>query len=126
MLIPFLIYVVVPIVGLLAFWALLGAMRHRGISSPPVNAFFILFFTIGGWLEVLLTVWLWEWSGMASLGMLYLLLIAPVLTGVMCWRLRTQRGLSGFHRCAFFLNGSYPCLAIIVIGVWSTYLGKGK
>jgi hypothetical protein len=46
------------------------------VVSPPAVPFFVLFFTLGGWLLVLLTAWFWEWSGLASLGMLYLIFIA--------------------------------------------------
>ena len=69
-------------------------MSAARIDSPPTVPFFVLFFTLGGWVLVLLTAWLWEWSGLASLGMIYLLLVAPVLTGVMPWKLRSQRTLS--------------------------------
>jgi hypothetical protein len=104
-----------PIIGLLSFWALIRKMRSEDVVSPPVIPFFILFFTFGGWLQVLLTAWLWEWSGLASIGMLYLIFIAPVITAVMSWRLRSTRALSAFHRWAFFVNGAYTC--VIVIGV---------
>jgi hypothetical protein len=56
------------------------------VVSPPVVPFFVLFFTLGGWLLVLLTAWFSEWSGLASLGMSYLIFIAPVLTAVLSWR----------------------------------------
>jgi len=115
MLVPFSIYILMPIIGLLAFWALIRKMRSEGVVSPPEIPFFILFFTFGGWLQVLLTAWLWEWSGLASMGMLYLIFIAPVITAVMSWRLRSTLGLSAFHRWAFFVNGAYTCA--IVIGV---------
>jgi len=83
--------------------------------SPPEISFFLLFFTFGGWLQVLLTAWLWEWSGLASIGTLYLILIAPVITAVIAWRLRSTLALSAFHRLAFFVSGAYTC--VIVIGV---------
>jgi hypothetical protein len=124
MLVPFAIYIVVPLLGLLAFVLLLRLMRRRNLSDPPAAAFFLLFFTLGGWLEVLLTAWLWEWSGMASLGVLYLLIIAPVLTAWVSWKLRTQRLLSGFHQWAFILNGTYPFLAVVAIGLWLSHLGQ--
>ncbi len=82
------------------------------IASPPVIPFFILFVTLGGWLLVVLTLWYWEWSGMASLGVLYLILIAPLITGIMAWNLRFQRALSVFHSCAFFISGAYTCFTL--------------
>jgi hypothetical protein len=85
------IYIVTPMLGLAAYAALIQKMKRMRIDSPPTVSFFILFFTFGGWLLVALTAWLWEWSGMASIGMLYLLFIAPVLTAAIFWRLRSQR-----------------------------------
>jgi hypothetical protein len=109
------IYILVPITGALAFLALIRKMRSKGVVSPPEIPMFILFFTFGGWLEVLLTAWLWEWSGLASIGMLYLILIAPVITAVMSWQLRSTLKLSVFHRLAFYAGGTYSC--VITIGV---------
>ena len=85
--------------------------------SPPTIPFFILFATFGGWLLVVLTAWLWEWSGMSSIGMIYLILVAPVVTTVMFWNLRSQRTLSAFHRCAFVLSGTYTGFIIIAVPV---------
>ena len=122
----FSIYVVTPLLGVAAYALLLRKMRASGIESPPTVPFFILFLTLGGWLLVLLTAWLWEWSGMASLGTLYLLLVAPVLTGVMSWKLRSQRTLSTFHQCALLLSGAYTCFVIVAVPLWLTYPGVGR
>jgi hypothetical protein len=121
---PLLIYVLTPILGVLVFLALVHKMRSAMVVSPPIIPFFILFFTLGGCLTVLLTAWFWEWSGLASLGMVYLIFIAPVLTAFMSWRLRIQRTLSRFHACAFYLGMAYTCL--IAIGVplaFATHFG---
>ena len=120
------IYGVTPFLGMAAYALLLQKMSILKIDSPPTISFFILFFTLGGWLLVILTAWLWEWSGMASLGMLYLLLVAPVLTSVMFWKLRSQRTLSRFHQCAFYLSGAYTCFAIVAITLWLRYSGVGR
>jgi hypothetical protein len=117
---PLLIYVFTPILGVGVFWALIHKMRSAMVVSPPVVPYFILFFTLGGWLTVLLTVWFWEWSGMASLGMLYLILVAPILTAFMSWRLRLQRTLSRFHAWAFYL--SMACTCLVVVGVPVAYV----
>ena len=90
----FFIFVVTPLPGVATYAMLLRKMVAARIDSPPTVPFSVLFFTLGGWVLVLLTAWLWEWSGLASLGMIYLLLVAPVLTGVMPWKLRSQRTLS--------------------------------
>src|ERR1700759_956757 len=90
-------------------------MRSARVVSPPDIPFFILFFTLGGFLTVLLTVGFWEWSGLASLGVAYLIFVAPVLTAFLSWLLRVQRSLSKFHACAFYVSIAYTFL--IVLGV---------
>jgi hypothetical protein len=108
--------------GLFGFWMLVRRMRSASIPSPPVVPYFILFATLGGWLLVLLTAYFWQWSGMASLGMIYLIIVAPFLTAVLAWKLRYQRALSVFHRCAFIGNIAYPCLIFASL-VWATSKG---
>ena len=122
----FAIYVVTPLLGLTAYTILVRSMKRARVASPPTVPFFILLFTFGGWLLVALTAWLWEWSGMAAIGTLYLLLIAPVLTAAMSWKLRSQTLLSGFHLCAFLLSGGYTCFVIVAVPIWLTSLGAGK
>jgi hypothetical protein len=123
---PLFIYILVPIIGVLAFWLLIRKMRGKGVVSPPEIPFFILFFTFGGWLQVLLTAWLWEWSGLASIGTLYLILIAPVITAVMSWRLRTTVTLSAYHRLAFLASGAYTCIISIgmPVAIYTHLIGR--
>ena len=113
MLAPAAIYILLPIVGIVAYCALIQRMRLTGVPSPPVFPFFILFFTFGGWLQVLLTAQFWEWSGMASLGVLYLILIAPFLTAFLSRQLWRRRALSRFHKFAFLLSAAYTCLIAV-------------
>ena len=114
---PLAIYIFLPVLGVAIYLALVWHMRRMGVVSPPTLAYFILFFTLGGWLQVLLTAWFWEWSGMASLGALYLVFIAPFLTAFIAWRLRLQRAVSTFHKCAFLLCSGYSGLAVAGLAV---------
>ena len=114
---PFAIYIFLPALGVAVYLFLIQHMRRTGVASPPTIAYFLLFFTVGGWLQVLLTAWLWEWSGLASLGVFYLIFIAPFLTAFTAWRLRLQRAVSTFHKCAFLLCGLYSCLIAVGLPV---------
>lgn len=77
------------------------------MQSPPIFPYLILFSAIGGWLLIFLTALFWRWSGMASLGVVYLLLIVPILTAVAAFRLRMHRVLSAFHQTAFVASIAY-------------------
>ena len=111
------INLVVPFLGVVAFILFCQWMWKTRIQSPPFFSYFILFSIFGGWLVVLLTALFWESSGMAALGLFYLVLIAPFATAVVAWCLRRRRALSSFHRSAFIICIGYSILipAIILI-----------
>jgi hypothetical protein len=111
------ISLVVPLIGVIMFVLLCRWMRRLRTESPPIMAYFILFTVFGGWLMVLLTVLFWKWSGMASLGILYLMVVAPFLTAASAFELHEQnrRKLTSFHRSAFVLNVGYTVMMFIVV-----------
>jgi hypothetical protein len=110
--------ILVPLLGLIAFVLLCRRMRETNVQSPPYFYFFILFASYGGWLMVLLTALFWEWSGMASLGVFYLQLIAPFVTGGIALSLRRRFALSIFHRTAYIASLVYSGLMVVTLGVW--------
>jgi len=93
-------------------------MSQMKIESPPFLAYFTLFFNFGGWLLVLLTAMFWEWSGMATLGFLYLMLVAPLVTAVAAYNLLGEWRLSGFHKVGFVANITYSALSLILLAAW--------
>jgi hypothetical protein len=72
------IHLVIPAIGLIAYLKLVRRMKTEQIPSPPNNEFFIIFSTYGGLLLIVLTSFFGAWSGMASLGMAYLIGVAPI------------------------------------------------
>jgi hypothetical protein len=113
--------ILTPLLGVTAFLLLCRKMQRADVQSPPIIAYFILFATFGSWLMVLLTVLFWEWSGMASLGILYLALISPLVTAGVAISLRNRRALSGFHRTAYLASIGYS--GLILMG-WLVCLGS--
>jgi hypothetical protein len=109
---------VVPLLGVIAFGLLCRRMRLAQIPSPPFVAYFVLFATFGGWLMVLLTALFWEWSGMASLGFFYLVLVSPFVMAALGLSLHSRRALSGFHHSAFFASICYSGLMVATILGW--------
>lgn len=106
-----LIHLAVPAAGLQWFLWLRDDMREEQVKNPPIIPFFIIFATYGGLLLVILTMLLWYWSGMASLGLAYLLFLAPVVMLIMARKLYPQRTLSRFHRAAYVASVIYICVA---------------
>ena len=107
------IHLIIPPLGIGAFVLLNRRMRRALVPSPPVVSYSILFAIFGGWLLVLLTALFWVWSGMASLGVGYLIFIAPIITAILAWRLRQSRTVSAYHRNAFLASIAYTGLICV-------------
>lgn len=77
--IPIFIYLLIPILGVLLFLYLLSNHTQTEYSGKFGIKLFITFSCIGGLLITFLTNLFWHWSGIASLGMFFLVLVAPIL-----------------------------------------------
>lgn len=67
---------------------------------------------------VCLTALFWKWSGMASVGIFLLILIAPFVTAGIAFSLRNRRALSGFHQGAYIASTAYSALTLMTLGGW--------
>ena len=103
------IHILVPASGVVLFVNLCRRMREASVPDPPFIQLFILFFTYGGLLLVLLTAMFWKWSGMASLGVGYLAIIAPFVLIVSLAGFPKQN--SGYHRATFLAAIVYLLIA---------------
>jgi hypothetical protein len=108
----------VPLLGVIVFALLCRRMRRTHVQSPPFFSYFVLFATFGGWLMACLTALFWKWSGMASLGVFSLILVAPFVTAGVAFSLRNRRDLSGFHQSAYMVSITYSALALVALGGW--------
>ena len=97
----FIIHITVPAIGLLAYLALVYQIRKEKTEDPPIIEFFLIFATYGALLVMILTALFWRSSGMASLGVFYLVFGAPFVMGVIAYRNRKKRQLSKYHLWSF-------------------------
>jgi hypothetical protein len=120
-----LIHVVVPAAGI---WLYVRCRREgQSAGAPPRFALyvFVLFFVWGGVLLITLTSLFWYWSGMASLGIFFLLFASPlfmipVVIGL--WHMRAQFRPARLASAAALLYYIVVVVALILfIGPW----GKG-
>ena len=114
-LIPILIYLIIPFLGFLLHRKLCTVMDRRQVPEAPRLVLAILFVTYGGWLLVFLTLWLWYWSGLASLGLLYLRVVAPILLILLAVYLQPRRKVSTFHTATFFASAGYVTIPIAML-----------
>ena len=102
-----LIHLVVPAAGVLWYLSIVRRMKNQQIKDPPVISLFIIFATWGSLLILVLTSFFWYWSGMATLGFAYLVLLAPIVMSVLAVRMFLRRKISRFHRGAFLASVAY-------------------
>jgi len=105
------IYIVIPLVGLICYFLLKKRMVTANIIEPPVWSMFVVFFTYGGLLTLILTVFFWEWSGGASIGVFYLLFLAPIAMVLIAYKQYKKRKTSIYHKWMFYLGTSYFVIA---------------
>jgi hypothetical protein len=112
------IHLIIPTVGIFLYLKLIAKMKSDNIIHPPILEFFIIFATYGGLLLVMLTSIFWKWSGLASLGIFYLILGAPILLGFIAYQQFQKRKISKYHNWAFQTSILYyviaPSLALII------------
>jgi len=112
-----LIHILVPAAGVGLFLWLVSRMFERQIENPPVFSLFIIFATWGSLLVLILTRFFWYWSGMSTLGLLYLVFLAPVVMFAIAVRCYLERKLSRFHFGALVASISYiPVIAGVLMG----------
>ena len=100
------IHLIIPVFGLIMFLKLSTKMKLEMIY-PPILEFFIIFATYGGLLLVMLTSIFWKWSGLASLGTFYLILVAPILLILIAYQQFKKRRVSKYHDWAFKISAFY-------------------
>ena len=108
---------VVPLIGVGIYLRLCRKMWRSQIQSPPFISYFFLFVNFGGCLLIVLTALFWEWSGMASLGFCYLLLVSPFVSGAIAWTLYRRREISRFHRAGYVAGLVYEVLVVVLLCV---------
>lgn len=113
------IHFIVPVTGLKLYLFVCQRMKDSNIEYPPFIPFFILFFTYGTFTLIVLTLCFWYWSGAASLGAAYLMLLAPILMFLLVIILFPKRKLSRYHYSAFIASAGY----VVLIGfIWAGVL----
>jgi len=113
------IHLVVPLAGLILYRRLVRKMRTENVPQPPVAGMFLVFVNYGGLLMIILTSFFWYWSGMASLGMVHLLLVAPFVMGVIAYRNYNRKHLSRYHDAMFKAGALY--FVVLPMGMLLVY-----
>lgn len=107
-----------PVLGIILYFMLLKRMKREGVEHRPVWSLFILFATYGAILTIVLTAVFWRWSGILSLLIIYLILFAPLIIGLIAYRNYNRRMLSVYHKYTFIAAVAYyPAIFVLLITV---------
>jgi hypothetical protein len=110
------IHLVVPLAGLIWYVKLCRQLRKQGAPTGLSKQLFIIFLCWGGVLLELLTAMLWQWSGLAAVGMFFLVFVAPVLLFFVTLGLKRQKPQFRAERIALY--ACYGYYALIILGLF--------
>lgn len=109
-LIPISIYILVPILGLVLFLYTNKNLKPEEKKELYTLKLLIVFGCLGGLVLLLLTALFWKWSGLASIGSVFLILAAPILMALIAYdSLKRERAKpkSNYSNCQS--HTSYFC-----------------
>lgn len=105
------IHLILPLVGMIYFIVLTKRMKSENLSKSTTYELFIVFITYGGLLLVTLTTIFWKWSGMASVGAIYLILGAPIAMGIIAYKNKKKKDNSIFYNWIYKAGLFYYLIA---------------
>ena len=91
------LYLIIPFIGLLSFILLSQKIKRENIVNPPRFQLLLIFATYGVLLLIILIELVSLWSGLASLGVLYLIIGGPILMGIIAKRMHKNKLQSKYH-----------------------------
>jgi len=111
------IYLLMPLTCLLLYLKLRRRFKIENLTNAPTAELFVVFITYGGLLLLTLTSLIWplDWSGIASLGTFYLVFVAPILMGIIAFRLRKARNFSKYHKWTYNSGLLYYVIAPVIM-----------
>ena len=105
------IHLILPLTGFLYYLRLKKKIKEENIQNAPTTELFIIFATYSGLLLVTMTTLFWKWSGMASLGTLYLILGAPITMGIIANKYKKSKTISKYNNWTYLSSLLYFIIA---------------
>ena len=106
-----------PVTGVIAYILLIRKMRKEQISPVPKASLFALFLIYGTLLMEILLGISGRVSGMSSLGILFLIFVAPVICGIIALLHRNNVRISKYHRIMRRMALAYLLGEATLIGI---------
>ena len=113
------IHLIIPLLGFLYFVYINRKIVNENVPDPPTIPLFFIFLIYGILLIIILTGLFWEWSGMASLGAIFLVTIAPVFMAIIASSTKADKRNSKYHLAVYRLSIWYfiviPIFILLVL-----------
>ncbi len=110
------IFLLPVIIWLTIYQLILWRMRKKKVPSRPSISILALLFIYGGAAMEMLTFIFETYSGMATLGLIFLILFGPVICGLIILWHGYDAKLSIYHRAVLFAARFYLVAEVILIG----------
>lgn len=104
---PYIIYILIPLLGVLLFYQLKNRIAQKRIPNPPLLAIFLQFACYGNVLILVLSVFFWYWSGILILNLIVSIYIAPIMMLFLLIYYAGSFKISQGHRLVIYLSGIY-------------------
>ena len=111
-LISTIIYLILPLIGLLIYVSIIKKIK---IETDFNFHLLLTFVTYGGLLLTILTTVFLKWSGLASLGVFYLIIVAPIVMGAIAYKNYKYKEASIYYKWIYRLGLIYPFLIILLM-----------
>lgn len=111
------IHLIIPIAGITLYLLLRERLSKYDNDIVTQAALICVFVNYGGWLLVFLILLFWYWSGMASLGLAYLVFIAPFIMVFFAVFLYPKRKVSRYHHGSYLASLAYTPLLFVVLAI---------
>ena len=113
------IHLIIPLLGIIMFIKQIRELKDID-EHPKIIEYFLIYFTYGGLLILILTNLFWAWSGMTSLGAIYLVLIAPIIMAFIAQNNYEKRYHSKHFRLIYWSSVLYyVIMPLYLIGAFT-------
>lgn len=107
MVVPIILYVLIPLLCIRFYIWLIRQMRIKNIADPPFISLLIVILNYEALATIMLTSLIWKWSGLASLGFLYVYFLSPFVVLITTFIQFPTRNISVYHKTLFIFGIFY-------------------
>lgn len=110
-----LIVVSVVAIGIALYARVLRRLKREGLVEALAATVFVLFCIYGGLAVILLASLCGKWPDGADYGLVFEVIVAPIIAGAVGWTFRERRTLSSYHEAIYRWSWGYFVGLVLVL-----------